>query len=87
MPMSMSTLYIDTYTYTRFVSASMQGNERYTHMSIYTYIHIYRYIYTYTISNPRLLEFQMRTLDKSKISYKYFNKKEKQQQLLLLTTT
>lgn len=41
MPMSMSTLYIDTYTYTRFVSASMQGNERYTHMSIYTYIHIY----------------------------------------------
>lgn len=75
MPMSMSTLYIDTYTYTRFVSASMQGNERYTHMSIYTYKHIYRYIYTYTISNPRLLEFQMRTLDKSKISYKYFNKK------------
>lgn len=86
MPMSMSTLYIDTYTYTRFVSASMQGNERYTHMSIYTYIHIYRYIYTYTISNPRLLEFQMRTLDKSKISYKYINKKEKQQ-LLLLTKT
>lgn len=86
MPMSMSTLYIDTYTYTRFVSASMQGNERYKHMSMYTYIHIYRYIYTYTISNPRLLEFQMRTLDKSKISYKYINKKEKQQ-LLLLTKT
>lgn len=72
MPMSMSTLYIDTYTYTRFVSASMQGNERYTHMSTY----IYRFIYTYTISNPRLLEFQMRTLDKSKISYKYFNKEK-----------
>lgn len=87
MPMSMSTLYIDTFTYTSFVSASMQGNERDTHMSMYTYIHIYRYIYTYTISNPRLLEFQMRTLDKSKISYKYFNKKEKQEQLLLLTRT